>query len=60
MKLRKKLEFSRTPAIQLLQVKRPGIDIAVSALAWGARGRWFEPSRPDHKNFKSYRFFGRL
>ncbi len=35
----------RTFAICFRDVAQPG-----SVLAWGARGRWFESSHPDHKN----------
>jgi hypothetical protein len=42
--------FRGPPKGGLRDVAQPG-----SALAWGARGRWFESSRPDEQGARSER-----
>ncbi len=42
-------------AFQIRDVAQPG-----SALAWGARGRWFESSRPDFSFVKDIHMLNKI
>ena len=42
--------LSSVAGISQIVFLRRGVAQSGSALAWGARGRWFEPSRPDQSD----------